>query len=119
MTSQCSMRTPSSIRRISAAIQFTGAPNPENRLADDDIVTAGHHLTDPPVRRASDKRFLRWTAEKECTARSRGRIEELNAVYRRHVRDSRRKFRTWTDTERGEGVRLAQAGLEKRGTEGV
>src|SRR6266446_7092519 len=31
MTSQCSTRTPSSIRRMSAAIQFTGAPNPENR----------------------------------------------------------------------------------------
>src|SRR5712664_3145131 len=31
MTSQCSTMTPPSIRRMSAAIQLTGAPNPENR----------------------------------------------------------------------------------------
>src|SRR6266550_9301794 len=31
MTSQCSTRTPPSTRRMSAAIQFMGAPNPENR----------------------------------------------------------------------------------------
>src|SRR5208283_4538640 len=31
MTSQCSTSTPSLMRRMSAAIQFTGAPKPENR----------------------------------------------------------------------------------------